>query len=213
MVPSLARPPRSASHSTERERTDASQEVCAPVSSCHSSLSTPSSVTQDRALRFNSSCYHWIRHCAWERTGALLETGSFAVDAFSRCSSPLDLIRTARFFLLSRMGFVVLVLLCALTGLVFGDSKPKTCSDIRQFYNSKGFNLNGVPQTVISGRWTVQTCILAWMTVVMKTLDSLQRQTLIVVTVRFKYIIILCYQQAKQVAYTIQWYSISKINI
>lgn len=74
------------------------------------------------------------------------------MDAFSRCSSPLDLIRTARFFLLSRMGFVVLVLLCALTGLVFGDSKPKTCSDIRQFYNSKGFNLNGVPQTVISGR-------------------------------------------------------------
>ncbi|XP_067308762.1 glypican-1b [Pseudorasbora parva] len=49
------------------------------------------------------------------------------------------------------MGFVVLVLLCALTGLVFGDSKPKTCSDIRQFYNSKGFNLNGVPQTEISG--------------------------------------------------------------
>lgn len=50
------------------------------------------------------------------------------------------------------MGFVVLVLLCALTGLVFGDSKPKTCSDTRQFYNSKGFNLNGVPQTEISGR-------------------------------------------------------------
>uniref|UniRef100_A0A672RTX6 Glypican-1 n=1 Tax=Sinocyclocheilus grahami TaxID=75366 RepID=A0A672RTX6_SINGR len=49
------------------------------------------------------------------------------------------------------MGFVVLVLLCALTGLVFGDSKPKTCSDIRHFYNSKGFNLNGVPHTVISG--------------------------------------------------------------
>ncbi|XP_073704612.1 glypican-1b [Garra rufa] len=49
------------------------------------------------------------------------------------------------------MGFVVLVLLCAFTGLVFGDSKPKTCSDIRHFYNSKGFNLNGVPQTVISG--------------------------------------------------------------
>ncbi|KAK7163602.1 hypothetical protein R3I93_007605 [Phoxinus phoxinus] len=49
------------------------------------------------------------------------------------------------------MGFVVLMLLCALTGLVFGDSKPKTCSDIRQFYNSKGFNLNGVPQTEISG--------------------------------------------------------------
>lgn len=74
------------------------------------------------------------------------------MDAFIRCSSPLDLIRTSRFFLLSRMGFVVLVLLCALTGLVFGDSKPKTCSDIRHFYNSKGFNLNGIPQTVISGR-------------------------------------------------------------
>lgn len=65
--------------------------------------------------------------------------------------SALDLIRTSRLFLLSRMGFVALVLLCALTGLVFGDSKPKTCSDIRQFYNSKGFNLNGVPQTEISG--------------------------------------------------------------
>jgi len=76
----------------------------------------------------------------------------FAVDAFVRCSSPLDLIRTSRVFLLSRMGFAVLVLLCALTGLVFGDSKPKACSDIRHFYNSKGFNLNGVPQTEISGR-------------------------------------------------------------
>ncbi|XP_043119805.1 glypican-1b [Puntigrus tetrazona] len=49
------------------------------------------------------------------------------------------------------MGFVVPVLLCALAGLVFGDSKPKTCSDIRHFYNNNGFNLNGVPQTVISG--------------------------------------------------------------
>ncbi|XP_026062926.1 glypican-1b [Carassius auratus] len=55
------------------------------------------------------------------------------------------------------MGFGVLVLLCALTGLVFGDSKPKTCSDIRQFYSSKGFNLNGVPQTVISGEH-LQVC-------------------------------------------------------
>uniref|UniRef100_A0A8C2KD63 Glypican-1 n=1 Tax=Cyprinus carpio TaxID=7962 RepID=A0A8C2KD63_CYPCA len=49
------------------------------------------------------------------------------------------------------MGFVVLVLLCALTGLVFGDAKPKACLDLRQFYSSKGFSLNEVPQTEISG--------------------------------------------------------------
>uniref|UniRef100_A0A8C1IRU0 Glypican-1 n=4 Tax=Cyprinus carpio TaxID=7962 RepID=A0A8C1IRU0_CYPCA len=55
------------------------------------------------------------------------------------------------------MGFVVLVFLCALTGLVFGDSKPKTCSDIRHFYINKGFNLNGVPQTAISGEH-LQVC-------------------------------------------------------
>ncbi|XP_051985223.1 glypican-1-like [Xyrauchen texanus] len=49
------------------------------------------------------------------------------------------------------MGFLVLLVLCALSGPVRGESKPKACSDLRQFYNSKGFNLNGVPQSEISG--------------------------------------------------------------
>ncbi|XP_051554255.1 glypican-1b [Myxocyprinus asiaticus] len=49
------------------------------------------------------------------------------------------------------MGFLVLLVLCALSGPLRGESKPKTCSDLRQFYNSKGFNLNGVPQSEISG--------------------------------------------------------------
>lgn len=67
MVPSLARPPARAPAPPLRlalDRTRAHRRVsglCAPVSSCHSSLSTPSSLTQDRALRFNWSSWHWIK--------------------------------------------------------------------------------------------------------------------------------------------------------
>ncbi|KAJ8390340.1 hypothetical protein AAFF_G00107340 [Aldrovandia affinis] len=45
-------------------------------------------------------------------------------------------------------------LLCVGTVPVFGDnasSKARSCSDVRQFYNGKGFSLSGVPQTEISG--------------------------------------------------------------
>jgi len=31
-------------------------------------------------------------------------------------------------------------------------SKARSCSDLRQFYTGKGFTLNGVPQTEISGK-------------------------------------------------------------
>lgn len=84
---SLARPPAPLRLALDRTRAHRRvSELWAPVSSCHSSLSAPSSLTQDRALLFNSSCCHWIRHSAWERTGALLETG----DWFRRgCVYPL----------------------------------------------------------------------------------------------------------------------------
>ncbi|XP_030631389.1 glypican-1b [Chanos chanos] len=52
------------------------------------------------------------------------------------------------------MDFLVVFVLCAFTGTVFGDnasSKPRSCSDVRQFYSSKGFSLNGAPQSEISG--------------------------------------------------------------
>lgn len=58
---SRALPPRSASPRLALDRTRAHRrvsELCAPVSSCHSSLSSPSSLTPDRALLFNSSCCH-----------------------------------------------------------------------------------------------------------------------------------------------------------
>ncbi|XP_072524713.1 glypican-1b [Salminus brasiliensis] len=46
----------------------------------------------------------------------------------------------------------VALVLCVLAGQARGDSKqPKSCSDVRQFYNAKGFPLNGVPQAEISG--------------------------------------------------------------
>ncbi|KAM6948466.1 glypican-1b [Aplochiton taeniatus] len=51
--------------------------------------------------------------------------------------------------------FVVIALvLCALTAPGSGDkgtSKARSCSDIRQFYSGKGFPLDGVPQSEISG--------------------------------------------------------------
>ncbi|XP_052319559.1 glypican-1-like [Oncorhynchus keta] len=46
------------------------------------------------------------------------------------------------------------LLICALAVPGFGDmgsGKAQSCSDIRQFYNGKGFSLNGVPQSEISG--------------------------------------------------------------
>lgn len=49
---------------------------------------------------------------------------------------------------------VAAVLLCALRAPVSGDrgaSKARSCSDIRQFYSGKGFSLEGVPQSEISG--------------------------------------------------------------
>ncbi|XP_064194361.1 glypican-1-like [Anguilla rostrata] len=45
-------------------------------------------------------------------------------------------------------------LFCVFIGPVFGDnvsSKARSCSDVRQFYNGKGFSLSGVPQAEISG--------------------------------------------------------------
>uniref|UniRef100_A0A8C4DHS0 Glypican-1 n=1 Tax=Dicentrarchus labrax TaxID=13489 RepID=A0A8C4DHS0_DICLA len=43
---------------------------------------------------------------------------------------------------------------CSLTAPAYGDkgtSKARSCSDIRQFYSGKGFSLDGVPQSEISG--------------------------------------------------------------
>lgn len=44
----------------------------------------------------------------------------------------------------------VLACLCAAAGPVAG--ADRSCTDLRQFYASKGFTLSGVPQTEISGR-------------------------------------------------------------
>ncbi|KAJ8419103.1 hypothetical protein AAFF_G00006020 [Aldrovandia affinis] len=52
------------------------------------------------------------------------------------------------------MDFPLAFLFCVLAVPVFGDntsSKPRSCSDVRQFYSGKGFSLSGVPQTEISG--------------------------------------------------------------
>ncbi|XP_062843742.1 glypican-1b [Trichomycterus rosablanca] len=43
------------------------------------------------------------------------------------------------------------LVLCVLAGSVTADSKARSCADFRQFYSAKGFNLNGVPQTQMSG--------------------------------------------------------------
>ncbi|KAM6920755.1 glypican-1b [Lycodopsis pacificus] len=51
--------------------------------------------------------------------------------------------------------FIVAALaVCSLTAPAYGDkgtSKARSCSDIRQFYTGKGFLLDGVPQSEISG--------------------------------------------------------------
>ena len=51
--------------------------------------------------------------------------------------------------------FIIAALaLCSLTAPACGDkgtSKARSCSDIRQFYSGKGFSLDGVPQSEISG--------------------------------------------------------------
>lgn len=51
--------------------------------------------------------------------------------------------------------FIIAALaVCSLTAPAFGDkgtSKARSCSDIRQFYSGKGFSLDGVPQSEISG--------------------------------------------------------------
>ncbi|XP_008282640.1 glypican-1b [Stegastes partitus] len=51
--------------------------------------------------------------------------------------------------------FIIAALaLCSLTAPTYGDkgtSKARSCSDIRQFYGGKGFALDGVPQSEISG--------------------------------------------------------------
>ena len=48
----------------------------------------------------------------------------------------------------------VALVLCVLAGQARGDTKqPRSCSDVRQFYNEKGFAATGVPQAAISGEW------------------------------------------------------------
>ncbi|XP_035525872.1 glypican-1b [Morone saxatilis] len=51
--------------------------------------------------------------------------------------------------------FIIAALaVCSLTAPAYGDkgtSKARSCSDIRQFYSGKGFSLDGVPQSEISG--------------------------------------------------------------
>ncbi|XP_068593918.1 glypican-1b [Cebidichthys violaceus] len=51
--------------------------------------------------------------------------------------------------------FIIAALaVCSLTAPAYGDkgtSKARSCSDIRQFYSGKGFGLDGVPQSEISG--------------------------------------------------------------
>ncbi|XP_044074974.1 glypican-1b [Siniperca chuatsi] len=51
--------------------------------------------------------------------------------------------------------FIIAALaVCSLTAPAYGDkatSKARSCSDIRQFYSGKGFALDGVPQSEISG--------------------------------------------------------------
>ncbi|XP_041848831.1 glypican-1-like [Melanotaenia boesemani] len=49
---------------------------------------------------------------------------------------------------------IAALVLCSLTVPAFGDkgtSKARSCSDIRQFYSGKGFSLDGVPQSEMSG--------------------------------------------------------------
>lgn len=50
---------------------------------------------------------------------------------------------------------IAVLVICSLTVPAFGDkgtSKARSCSDIRLFYSGKGFALDGVPQSEISGK-------------------------------------------------------------
>ncbi|XP_036377387.1 glypican-1 [Megalops cyprinoides] len=52
------------------------------------------------------------------------------------------------------MDFALAFFFCFFTVPILGDnasSKPRSCSDVRQFYSGKGFSLSAVPQTEISG--------------------------------------------------------------
>ena len=49
---------------------------------------------------------------------------------------------------------IVILVLCAVTALGNGDdgiTKARSCSDIRKFYTGKGFSLDEVPMSEISG--------------------------------------------------------------
>lgn len=52
--------------------------------------------------------------------------------------------------------FIIAALaVCSLTAPAYGDkgtSKARSCSDIKVFYSGKGFTLDGVPQSEISGK-------------------------------------------------------------
>lgn len=52
--------------------------------------------------------------------------------------------------------FIIAALaVCSLTAPAFGDkaiSKARSCSDIKVFYSGKGFSLDGVPHSEISGK-------------------------------------------------------------
>lgn len=56
----------------------------------------------------------------------------------------------------------VLACLCAAAGPLVG--ADRSCTDLRQFYTSKGFTLSGVPQTEISGRCERKTLNLPALT-------------------------------------------------
>lgn len=50
---------------------------------------------------------------------------------------------------------IAVLVICSLTVPAFGDkgtSKVRSCSDIKLFYSGKGFALDGVPQSEISGK-------------------------------------------------------------
>lgn len=53
---------------------------------------------------------------------------------------------------------VAALVLCSLTATACGDkggSKSRSCSDIRHFYSGKGFSMDGIPQSEISGELEV----------------------------------------------------------
>lgn len=54
------------------------------------------------------------------------------------------------------MGITMIFVLCVLNMPVFGAgnaiAKPRSCADVKQFYIGKGFSVNGLPQTELSGK-------------------------------------------------------------